>query len=136
LAQAYHNIFVFPIPIRHWLGSYAKRAACALLAPPQDILRPCYGDLVDVANLYFSVPPMDKIDVGVPGVSFTVHPGSEAQTFGGRIYFSAPRSDVNMQTMSHEMIHVQQWDRNGRDLGTMGQKYMRDWCDAGFDYDK
>jgi hypothetical protein len=101
----------------------------------QDILRPCYGDLVDVANLYFSVPPMDSINVGVPGLSWK-DPGSEAQTYGGRIYFREPRSDVNVQLMAHEMIHVQQWDRHGRDLGTIGQRYMRGWCDASFNYEK
>ena len=100
------------------------------------MLRPCFGDLVDVATLYFGIPPMDSYDVGVPGRRWS-DPGSEAQTFGSRIYFRKPRSDVPLVLMEHEMIHVQQWDTQGRrDLGRMGQKYMRGFCDAGYSYDK
>jgi hypothetical protein len=99
------------------------------------VLRACFGDLVDVASLYFGVPPMDSINIGVGGYKWR-NEGSMAQTFGSRIYFKEPRSAIDLSVMAHEMMHVKQWDNHGRDLGRMGAKYFRGWCDAGFSYAK
>lgn len=73
--------------------------------------------------------PLDHIDIAGTPLKYEF---SEAQTFGSNIYFKEQPSDVSIKTMKHEMMHVKQWDRNGRDLGLMGEKYMRGFCDAGY----
>jgi hypothetical protein len=64
-----------------------------------------------------------------------VSPG--AQTFGRRIYFAENRSVGNTTQLiglAHEMLHVWQYERMGRDMRKYCKNYTGSYFDHGMDY--
>ena len=88
-------------------------------------------------NFYWGVPPLNEDHIDI----WPRHEGSEAQTFGYRVYMNEPKPEpgyeydfVTTTLIIHELVHVVQFERFVHSLSNFGYEYFKDWAQAGLVY--
>jgi hypothetical protein len=102
---------------------------------PQKIqLRPFFGDLVDRASVTASALLAGEVSIA----GQTLRWGYSGQTFGHRIYLTAPLdpgSRSQLGILAHELTHVRQFERDAAAGGDFSWRYCRGWVDASYSYE-
>lgn len=97
-------------------------------------LRPHFGDLVDRVEVIYDATLPDEL----VAASFRLDFGkSSGQVYGHKIYLSSPyKPGDNRQLvlLSHELVHVRQYEQLGSSLDRFGYKYFKEYERAGQKY--
>lgn len=101
-------------------------------------LKDYWGDLVDRVTIHWSTPTLDEWAAARFGVRVT-DVDTEAQTFGYDIYTrwaKGDQSDAYMfSLLSHELMHVRQYEEHGKSLSRFGYHYFKAYKKAGLNYE-
>lgn len=104
----------------------------------KEVLRKYYGTTVDRVKIHWGVEPLDKwaaarFHIELESVDTT------AQTFGYNIYIQQRQpdriSDEIIDTLAHELVHVDQYERFGSTLSNFGYHYFKEFKRGGQKYE-
>jgi hypothetical protein len=104
----------------------------------KDQLRPKFGELVNKVTLHWGTPPLDEWADPRFGIRLSSS-DTEAQTYGYNIYirYRKGQKDVDvLRILSHEMMHVKQFERYDKSLSNFGYHYFKEYKKANENYAK
>jgi hypothetical protein len=116
---------------------HAKRPEHTIQRAERAVLRKFFGDLVDRVTIFYGADPFNHWDFGDEALDLG---GTDAgaQDFGYRIYIRANREDMTplerLQTLAHELVHAEQYERLGRSLASFGYNYFQEYKKANLVY--
>lgn len=115
----------------------ANRPEEALPRIEREALRKFFGGLVDRVAVQWGADPVNEWSVGGYKV-FLGGEEAEAQTYGYNIYVRSAKENFSardrLETLAHELVHVEQFERFGKSLSEFGYNYFREYKRAGQNY--